>query len=95
MPEPPWPDLEGVRAAIRDEALADGEPFLELVGVLDGALGPDGVLAGDSVMAAYYGAVHFLPMDARRRFIYPTGYATLGYALPPRSARSWRRPSAP
>jgi 5-guanidino-2-oxopentanoate decarboxylase len=33
-------------------------------------------------MAAYYGAVHFLPMDPRRRFVYPTGYATLGYALP-------------
>ncbi len=33
-------------------------------------------------MAAYYGAVHFLPMDAARRFIYPAGYATLGYALP-------------
>jgi 5-guanidino-2-oxopentanoate decarboxylase len=26
--------------------------------------------------------VHFLPMGPRRRFIYPTGYATLGYALP-------------
>jgi acetolactate synthase-1/2/3 large subunit len=33
-------------------------------------------------MASYYGAVHFVPMDARRRWIYPTGYATLGYALP-------------
>ena len=44
--------------------------------------GHDGILAGDSTQAAYYGAVHFLPMDARRRFIYPTGYATLGYALP-------------
>jgi acetolactate synthase-1/2/3 large subunit len=75
-------DLEPVRAAIREEALADGAPWLELAGALDEALGPDGVLAGDSTMAAYYGAVHFLPMDARRRFIYPTGYATLGYALP-------------
>jgi 5-guanidino-2-oxopentanoate decarboxylase len=33
-------------------------------------------------VAAYYGAVHFVPMDADRRWIYPTGYATLGYALP-------------
>ena len=52
------------------------------MGALDEALGNDGILAGDSTQAAYYGAVHFLPMDARRRFIYPTGYATLGYALP-------------
>src|SRR3712207_9402016 len=60
-------DLRSVRAAIREEALADGAPWLDLVGALDETLGPHGVLAGDSTMAAYYGAVHFLPMDARRR----------------------------
>jgi acetolactate synthase-1/2/3 large subunit len=75
-------DLAAVREAIRTEALRDGEPWLGLVGALDEVLGPDGILAGDSTMAAYYGAVHFLPMDAARRLIYPTGYATLGYALP-------------
>ena len=75
-------DLEPVRAAIREEALADGAPWLDLVGALDDGLGSDGILAGDSTMAASYGAVHFLPMDPRRRFIYPTGYATLGYAVP-------------
>jgi 5-guanidino-2-oxopentanoate decarboxylase len=75
-------DLEPVREAIRSEALADGAPWLELVRALDETLGPDGILAGDSTMAAYYGAVHFLRMDPRRRFIYPTGYATLGYAVP-------------
>ena len=71
-----------MREAIREEALQDGAPWLPLMGALDEALGDDGILAGDSTQAAYYGAVHFLPMDARRRFIYPTGYATLGYALP-------------
>jgi 5-guanidino-2-oxopentanoate decarboxylase len=75
-------DIAAARAAIRAEALADGDPWLPLIGALDEALGADGVLSGDSTMAAYYGAVHFLPMDAARRFIYPTGYATLGYALP-------------
>jgi acetolactate synthase-1/2/3 large subunit len=75
-------DLEPVRAAIRAEVLADGAPWLDVASALDDVLGPDGILAGDSTMAAYYGAVHFLPMDPRRRFIYPTGYATLGYALP-------------
>jgi 5-guanidino-2-oxopentanoate decarboxylase len=76
------PELAAARAAIRDEALRDGAPFEPLIAAIDEALGPDGVLAGDSTKAAYYGAAHFLPMDARRRFIYPTGYATLGYALP-------------
>jgi thiamine pyrophosphate-dependent acetolactate synthase large subunit-like protein len=74
--------LNGVREAIRDEALKDGAPWLPLMGALDEALGTDGILAGDSTQAAYYGAVHFLPIGAARRFIYPTGYATLGYALP-------------
>ena len=75
-------DLDPVRAAIREEALADGAPWLDVVAALDAVLGPDGILAGDSTMAAYYGVVHFLQIGAARRFIYPTGYATLGYALP-------------
>ncbi len=82
VPAPPAPDLSEVRAAIAAEALADGAPYAGIVSALDAALGPDGVLAGDSTMAAYYGAVHLLPMGPGRRFIYPTGYATLGYALP-------------
>ncbi|WP_425567806.1 thiamine pyrophosphate-dependent enzyme [Nonomuraea dietziae] len=31
---------------------------------------------------SYFGTVPFWPMDAPRRFVYPTGYATLGYAVP-------------
>jgi len=76
------PDLGDVRAEIRAEALRDGEPWLELVAALEGALSADGILAADSTMATYYGAIHFLPMDRAHRFIYPTGYGTLGYALP-------------
>jgi 5-guanidino-2-oxopentanoate decarboxylase len=75
-------DLEPARTAIREEALRDGAPWLDLVDAIGDALGEDGILSGDSTMASYYGAVHFLPMDAARRFVYPTGYATLGYALP-------------
>ena len=75
-------DLTGIKAEIDDEARRDGARWLPLMEVLDDALGDDGILAADSTQAAYYGAVHFLPMDARRRFLYPTGYATLGYALP-------------
>jgi acetolactate synthase-1/2/3 large subunit len=78
----PAPDVADVRAAIRDEALRDGARWLGLVDALDGVLGYDGVLSCDSTMAAYYGAVHFLPMDAAQRLVYPTGYAPLGYAVP-------------
>jgi acetolactate synthase-1/2/3 large subunit len=82
LPARPVEDLGAVREAIRAEALADGAQWLPLMGALDEALGEDGILAGDSTKASYYGAVHFLSMDTRRRFAYPTGYATLGYALP-------------
>ena len=82
LPERTPEDLTGVREAIRAEALEDGAQWLPLMGALDAALGDDGVLAGDSTKASYYGAVHFLEMGPRRRFAYPTGYATLGYALP-------------
>ncbi len=72
-----------MREAIRGEARAGRESrSCGVVDALDDALGTDGVLAGDSTMAAYYGAAHFLQMGPERRFIYPTGYATLGYALP-------------
>jgi thiamine pyrophosphate-dependent acetolactate synthase large subunit-like protein len=30
----------------------------------------------------YYGTVHFWPMEAPGQFLYPLGYATLGYGLP-------------
>jgi acetolactate synthase-1/2/3 large subunit len=82
VPQRPAEDLDPVRAAIREDALRDGAPWLDLVDALVGALGPAGILSADSTMAAYYGAAHFLPMDPAQRFIYPTGYATLGYALP-------------
>ena len=75
-------DLTAIRAAIDEEARRDGERWIPLMEVLDDVLGKDGILAGDSTQAAYYGAVHFLPMGPNRRFVYPTGYATLGYALP-------------
>ena len=64
--------------------------------VLDDVLGEDGILAGDSTQAAYYGAVHFLPMGARRRFLYPTGLRDArATRCRPRSARSSRRRTAP
>jgi acetolactate synthase-1/2/3 large subunit len=71
-----------VSSAIAAEALLDGAAFAELMEALRGALDPGTVIAGDSAMACYYGAVHLLPQSEPRRFLYPTGFATLGYGLP-------------
>lgn len=85
-------DLADVRAAVREEALADGRPWLGLCEGLAAAMGDDGVLCADTTMASYFGAVHFLPLSAPSRFHYPTGYAALGYAVPAAIGAKLARP---
>ena len=92
-------DLTDIKAAIDEEARRDGERRRPLMAVLDDVLGADGILAADSTQAAYYGAVHFLPMDARRRH---AGLRAAGRdrgqarrARPPRRRADRRRRSAP
>jgi thiamine pyrophosphate-dependent acetolactate synthase large subunit-like protein len=46
------------------------------------ALGRDGIVAGDSAMVCYRGAVAALPLYRPGSFLYPTGFGTLGYGLP-------------
>jgi acetolactate synthase-1/2/3 large subunit len=62
--------------------LDDAAPFEELIRNLERSLSDDAIVAGDSTMACYYGAVHLLPLSAPRRFLYPTGFAPLGYGIP-------------
>jgi acetolactate synthase-1/2/3 large subunit len=75
-------DADGLRATLRGEALADAGNLAGIIGALEDAMDDDSILAGDSTMACYYGAVHLLPRAAPRRFLYPTGFAPLGYAIP-------------
>lgn len=71
-----------IRELFVKEALADGEQFIGLMTQLRSALPDEAIIVGDSAMACYFGAVHFLQVDAPRRYLHPTGFATLGYALP-------------
>ena len=73
---------EELRGRLRVEALADGGAYEGLITALDGALEDDSIVAGDSTMACYYGAVHLLTRSAPRGFLYPAGFAPLGYAIP-------------
>jgi acetolactate synthase-1/2/3 large subunit len=70
-----------LRSALHEEALVDGLPWEELMTLLRGRLSEGAIVTADSTMPAYYGAVHFYDVEGPRRFLYPTGYATLGYAL--------------
>ncbi|HWH94774.1 MAG TPA: 5-guanidino-2-oxopentanoate decarboxylase [Baekduia sp.] len=65
--------------------------------ILDGiavALGRDGIVAGDSAMVCYHGAVAALPRYTPASFLYPTGYGTLGYGLPAAIGAKLGRPDA-
>ncbi len=73
---------EEVRAVLREEALADLGALSEAVAALDAGLSDEAILAGDSTRACYYGAVHLIPRTEPRCFLYPTGFAPLGYAIP-------------
>lgn len=73
---------DGMRETLRKEALVEGAPYeainRELSAVLPGAT----IVAGDSAQVSYFGTAHFWPMARAGQFLYPTGYATLGYGLP-------------
>jgi thiamine pyrophosphate-dependent acetolactate synthase large subunit-like protein len=75
-------DAGALRDRLREEALEDGAPFEDLIGALERSLGDDAILAGDSTRACYHGAVHMLALSSPRRFLYPTGFAPLGYGIP-------------
>ena len=82
--------MEELRHLILKEARQDGRQFERLMQVLERALPPDTIVAGDSTMACYYGAVHFLRQQQPGQLLYPTGYTTLGSGCRQRLAPSSR-----
>ena len=66
----------------REAARAEGGPWLEIVDAIAEALPRDAIVAGDSAMACYYGALSNLPLHRPGAFLYPTGAGTLGFGLP-------------
>ncbi|MEU4721205.1 5-guanidino-2-oxopentanoate decarboxylase [Nonomuraea dietziae] len=71
-----------LRDAAAEAAMSVGAAWRPVQEVLRDCLPEDTIVAGDSAQVSYFGTVPFWPMDAPRRFVYPTGYATLGYAVP-------------
>jgi acetolactate synthase-1/2/3 large subunit len=77
------------------QARVEGGPWLGIVEALGQCLGRRGILAGDSTMACYFGALPNLPSYEPRSFLYPTGLGTLGYGLPAAIGAKIARPDAP
>ncbi len=83
------------RAAFRAQAAGDAERWSGLLDAIAGALGRDGVLATDNAQVAYLGALGALPAYAPRSFLFPSGYGTLGFAIPVGMGAKVGRPDAP
>lgn len=59
------------------------------------ALPPETVVVGDNSMFVYHGALVGIPMDPPGRFLFPTGFGTLGFALPAAIGAKLGRPDLP
>jgi len=77
---------------LQADARAAGARWDWLLDGIGAALGRDGILAADNTMPAYYGASARVRRHRSRSFFFPTGYGTLGYALPAAIGAKLARP---
>jgi acetolactate synthase-1/2/3 large subunit len=77
---------------LRTEARASGANWDWLLDGIAAALGRDGILTADNTKAAYLGAAARVRRHLPRTFFFPTGYGTLGYALPAAIGAKLARP---
>ncbi len=82
------------RARHLEEAAELGARWSWIFEEIAEVLGRDGIVAGDSAMVCYHGAVAALPAYHPGAFLYPTGYGTLGYGLPAAIGAKVGRPDA-
>jgi thiamine pyrophosphate-dependent acetolactate synthase large subunit-like protein len=83
------------RERFATDALADSQRWAWLLDPVAEALGPEGILVGDSATVCYYGAAVRVPATRPGCFLYPTGFGTLGYGLPAGIGAKLGRPSVP
>jgi thiamine pyrophosphate-dependent acetolactate synthase large subunit-like protein len=98
--DPADPDTPGAaraarfREAFHAHAREDAARWTDLLDSLTGALGRDGIVVADNAMVAYFGALEMVPAHHPRSFLFPTGYGTLGYAVPAGIGAKVGRPDA-
>ncbi|MEV6130569.1 5-guanidino-2-oxopentanoate decarboxylase [Streptomyces violaceusniger] len=71
-----------LRAARDNETGSRDQRWIPWLAAIRSALPDDAVITSDSAQCCYYGALPHLPIAPRGRFLHPTGFGTLGYALP-------------
>ncbi|MGD6741945.1 5-guanidino-2-oxopentanoate decarboxylase [Streptomyces sp. BH106] len=71
-----------LKAARDDESRPRDAHWLPYLEAIRGVLDPDAIVTSDSAQCCYYGALPHLTLGPRARYLHPTGFGTLGYALP-------------
>jgi thiamine pyrophosphate-dependent acetolactate synthase large subunit-like protein len=71
-----------LRARLEAAAEREGAPFAPWHEALRQVLPVDAIIAGDSAQVSYFGTAHQWPAQHPGQFVYPAGYATLGYGIP-------------
>jgi thiamine pyrophosphate-dependent acetolactate synthase large subunit-like protein len=70
------------RERLRAEARVEGARWVPWLDALAAVLHRDAVVVADNAMGCYYGALGNLPVHRPGGFCFPTGFGTLGYAVP-------------
>ncbi|MFI8823353.1 5-guanidino-2-oxopentanoate decarboxylase [Streptomyces sp. NPDC053431] len=80
------PDLGALVTDLRttrdDETRARDARWVPHLRAMRRVLAEDAVVTSDSAQCCYYGALPHLPVGPEGRYLHPTGFGTLGYALP-------------
>ncbi|WP_392960259.1 thiamine pyrophosphate-dependent enzyme [Streptomyces sp. LN245] len=80
--EDPVRRAAALRAARNAETAARDARWIPYLRAIRSVLPEDAVITSDSARCCYYGALPHLPLGPAGRYLHPTGYGTLGYALP-------------
>jgi thiamine pyrophosphate-dependent acetolactate synthase large subunit-like protein len=70
------------RRQARAQSQVEGARWLSTMDAIAGVLNRDAIVVADNAMAGYYGALGLLPAYTPGGFCFPTGFGTLGYAVP-------------
>ncbi|MGW0999789.1 thiamine pyrophosphate-binding protein, partial [Streptomyces sp. NPDC002523] len=74
--------VAALRADRDEETRSLDAHLLPYLAAIRSALPADAVITSDSAQCCYYGAIPHLPVAPEGRYLHPTGFGTLGYALP-------------
>ncbi|MGW0700153.1 5-guanidino-2-oxopentanoate decarboxylase [Streptomyces sp. NPDC002867] len=74
--------VTALRAARDDETRTRDARWAPYLRAMRRVLAEDAVITSDSAQCCYYGALPHLSIGPEGRYLHPTGFGTLGYALP-------------